>query len=253
MWLGRTIQIDGGGFGRKRGGGGPSSIYVIEHDVENIQAGQFGSTDAVVWWGSNGGYPAPARYNYAITDTNYKELVDKQLPLPHIEGDNPDDFEFLRLVKGTIKEYPGQMASDVYQRYDIIQATTGGSGGWGDPLARDPQAVIDDLKNRFTSAYVSKNIYGVIWDPQTMEVDVEATNAKRAEMKKARLARGIPAQEFKKQQKAKVLAGDVPPVPKSTYNDSFTRSDKILNMFREFYGLDESWKGFVNEKGEVHM
>jgi N-methylhydantoinase B/oxoprolinase/acetone carboxylase alpha subunit len=248
MWLGRRIQTDGHGYGRKRGGSPVSSLYVIEHDVKNIQSGGFGSTDKVVWWGAHGGYPAPARYNYALVDTDYKEKVDKQLPLPHGEGDDPHNIEFIKLLNGTVKEYPGQMASDMFERYDILHQTSGGSGGWGDPLSRIPQDVMNDLDLKFTSPYIAANVYGVVWDPKTMKVDEKATAAKRSEMKKQRLARSVPAQEFKEQQKIKVLAGKVPPVPKSSYNDSFTRSDKVLNLFREFYGLDENFTGFWEVK-----
>ena len=87
-WLGRGIQTDGGGSGKHRGGNTIASLYVIEPPIEFIESGAFMSGDKVfLSAGTMGGYPAAARYRYTMRDTNFAEAAEKQLPLPHEEGD----------------------------------------------------------------------------------------------------------------------------------------------------------------------
>ncbi|MGI5912744.1 MAG: hydantoinase B/oxoprolinase family protein [Syntrophomonadaceae bacterium] len=242
LWLGRGILKDGGGFGRKQGGSSVSSLYVVEH-VDQLESGSYGSNDYTVWNGMMGGYPAPARYRYCVIDTDYKERVDKQLPLPHGEGDDPTNPDFVKYLNGKLVRYPGQMSSDRFKRYSVLFMPGGGGGGWGDPLARDPEAVIYDIKMDFTSEWTAKNVYGIVWDPDTMKVDYAATEAKRQEMKNQRLQRGIPTKEYYEKERAKVLAGDIPPIPKKCLNECLKRSEKFMKEYREFWQLDDSFQG----------
>jgi len=36
-----------------------------------------------------------------------------------------------------------------------------GGGGWGNPLERDPAAVLDDVRNDYVSAEAAEKVYGV--------------------------------------------------------------------------------------------
>jgi N-methylhydantoinase B len=60
----------------------------------------------------------------------------------------------------------------------------GGGGGWGDPLDRDPQAVLDDVWDEYVSIDGAKRDYGVVitGDVQamTLELDLAATDSERA-------------------------------------------------------------------------
>ena len=57
---------------------------------------------------------------------------------------------------------------------------TGGGGGWGDPLDRDPEMVRADVIEDFVSAEKALNEYAVVLDPKSLAVDVEATQRLRA-------------------------------------------------------------------------
>ena len=59
---------------------------------------------------------------------------------------------------------------------------TGGGGGWGDPLERDPKAVQHDVAEEFISAQAALRDYGVVLTA-TRELDLEATQAQRKMMK----------------------------------------------------------------------
>jgi acetone carboxylase alpha subunit len=244
MWLGRGVQTDGGGYGRHSGGAGIESLYVIEHNPQYIESGASTPLDYVTNWGMMGGYPAAARYKYFLTDTNYTEAVEKQLPLPHSEGDDPENPEFAQLLKGKLLRRPAQCAGTSLKPYDLVHHTTGGGGGWGDPLLRDPASVAWDLKNGFISKHAASEVYCVVWDDKTFAVDEKATEKKRQEMRQRRLKRGIPAQEFKKIQREKLIAGQLPQICKITYNDCFKYSQKFLDKFKKFWSLDESFQRF---------
>jgi acetone carboxylase alpha subunit len=244
QWLGRGVQVDGGGYGRRSGGAGIESLYVVEHDPIYIETGSSTSFDTVTNWGMMGGYPAAARYKYMYIDTDYKERVTKQLPLPHSEGEDPANPEFAQLLKGKLVRKPAQASGTPVKVYDIILHSTGGGGGWGDPILRHPAEVIQDLKNGFISKHAASDVYCVVWDDATLAVDEAATAKKRQEMRELRKKRGVPAPEFIKTQSAKLKAGQLSQICKSMYNDCFKNSQKFLDKFRSFWSLDNNFKGF---------
>ncbi len=59
----------------------------------------------------------------------------------------------------------------------------GGGGGWGDPLDRDPQAVLDDVWDEYVSVEGALRDYGVVvtgaLEHMTLALDDEATAAER--------------------------------------------------------------------------
>jgi N-methylhydantoinase B len=66
---------------------------------------------------------------------------------------------------------------------DRIIAVAGGGGGYGDPLERDPENVREDVDNGFVSIEHAKQDYGVVIDPDTLKVDVDATTKLRSELR----------------------------------------------------------------------
>ncbi|SCM76391.1 N-methylhydantoinase B [uncultured Pleomorphomonas sp.] len=64
---------------------------------------------------------------------------------------------------------------------DVLRIGTQGGGGFGDPLAREPRLVRDDLLNGFISGKTANDVYGVVLDA-TGEVDEAATARRRREI-----------------------------------------------------------------------
>jgi N-methylhydantoinase B len=58
-------------------------------------------------------------------------------------------------------------------------------GGWGDPLAREPERVREDVLEGFVSLDAARDDYGVVLDPGTLLVDGAATEALRSERMQA--------------------------------------------------------------------
>ena len=55
------------------------------------------------------------------------------------------------------------------------------SGGYGDPVERDPQLVRSDVLDGFTTVERAERDYRVVIDPDTLEVDLAATARPREE------------------------------------------------------------------------
>ncbi len=66
---------------------------------------------------------------------------------------------------------------------DVITFYNPGGGGYGDPLERDPELVESDVINGYVSLEKAKEDYGVIIDPKTMKLDLEATQRLRNAMR----------------------------------------------------------------------
>jgi N-methylhydantoinase B len=67
-----------------------------------------------------------------------------------------------------------------------------GGGGWGSPFARDPGAVLRDVRNGYVSIEGARRDYGVVIsgepesDPEGLALDLAATAALRAVSGQAR-------------------------------------------------------------------
>jgi N-methylhydantoinase B len=72
------------------------------------------------------------------------------------------------------------------RRGDVFRHELAGGGGWGDPLARDPLAVLRDVRNEMLSADKARSDYGVIVDTQAWRVDQDASRRLRERMREAR-------------------------------------------------------------------
>ncbi|MFQ6065667.1 MAG: hydantoinase B/oxoprolinase family protein [bacterium] len=68
---------------------------------------------------------------------------------------------------------------------DVVSFQTGGGGGYGSPLERDPEKVLLDVINGYVSLQKAKEEYGVVIDEDKMKIDVKATRQLRDNMKKA--------------------------------------------------------------------
>lgn len=64
----------------------------------------------------------------------------------------------------------GKLARYVLQRGDVARMATGVGGGFGNPRMRTTEAVRQDVRNEYLTIEQAEEIYGVVLDPQTMEI-----------------------------------------------------------------------------------
>ena len=68
---------------------------------------------------------------------------------------------------------------------DAFMLRSGGGGGFGSPLEREPERVAFDVREEYVSVETARDIYGVILD-EDGAVDVDATKAQRKRLAKRR-------------------------------------------------------------------
>jgi N-methylhydantoinase B len=140
---------DSGGPGKHRGGVGFRINY---HPLAPVTFFSMIERAKTPLWGVDGGKEG-LRNNLQIHFSNGKDLT---------------------VLKTSGIELGGQ---------DRITGTAGGGCGYGDPMQRDPGEVRDDVLNDYVSAEGAKADYGVVINPDNLEIDVKATNLLRARTK----------------------------------------------------------------------
>jgi N-methylhydantoinase B len=84
-------------------------------------------------------------------------------------------------VAPTVTEAPMQTGERLVYRF-------GGGGGWGDPLARDPKAALEDVWDEYVSIDAARDEYGVVLtgtvEDMTLALDEDATEALRSQLRR---------------------------------------------------------------------
>jgi 5-oxoprolinase (ATP-hydrolysing) len=86
------------------------------------------------------------------------------------------------------ERWPSKVTAFRLKAGDTLTITVPNSGGYGDPLERDPELVLSDVLDGFTTLELAERDYGVVIDPETMQLDLEAT----ARLREERAARPLP-------------------------------------------------------------
>ena len=84
---------------------------------------------------------------------------------------------------GEARPLPSKFTMTI-RRGDTLRHTQPGGGGYGDPRQRDPAAVREDVLDERISLDHARSVYGVVLDPVTLTIDVEATAARRRQLVK---------------------------------------------------------------------
>jgi N-methylhydantoinase B len=178
LYLFRRHVTDSGGPGRFRGGMSGELAYV-PHKAGSSMSGLFAGTGAYMpnAMGLAGGLPGAAVRALRVANSDVGERVEQGLPLP---------ME-LEAAGGTIEVLQPKHPRTPLNGDDIWYHSWQAGAGYGDPLDRDPQAVLRDVRNLAVSAAAAHDIYGVVIADG--EVDEPGTLARREEIRHQRLGR----------------------------------------------------------------
>jgi N-methylhydantoinase B len=85
----------------------------------------------------------------------------------------------------------GKALNQVLHAGDAYVLRSGGGGGFGSPLDRDPASLERDVRCGYVSKEAAEKHYGAVFVPGTNKLDLVATGVRRAEMR----AQGLPHDE----------------------------------------------------------
>lgn len=146
------LRQDSGGPGKFRGGLG----IIRDYRIEGHKAGLTVTTDRVKYtppWGLFGGKAGKSSITVVYRNDGTEEKWRKISNLPLNEN-------------------------------EVVSFQTGGGGGYGSPLARDPEMVLRDVINGYVSIGSAKEDYGVVIDEKSMKIAFDATEKLRKRMEK---------------------------------------------------------------------
>ena len=138
---------DSGGAGTYRGGLSAAAEFEFESDGEAVVVAE--KTRASEVRGVEGGKSPPSKNAVIVY---------------------PGTDDELRL---------GKKADVTINPGDRLVVQPAGGGGFGDPLARDPERVAWDVLNEYVSPGQAQQVYGVVVDEKTCEVDAQGTSELR--------------------------------------------------------------------------
>jgi N-methylhydantoinase B len=75
--------------------------------------------------------------------------------------------------------YPQMLGNVGFKPGESFVFHSGGGGGWGDPFQRDPQLVVEDVRNQLVSRQQAAGAYGVVVT-DALELDHDATHKRRS-------------------------------------------------------------------------
>lgn len=189
-----TLAKDRVGFGKYRSGLGYEQIAA--HRGTPFWGYMTGCTGSVFTpsQGLFGGYGAPVYPLCKIKNIDIFEELERapeRIPFDILELMNNQPVEGADY--GT---YDMGMTFEVAAPGEVYMICQGAGGGYGDVLLRDPDLVVTDVRDDLISRETARDIYKVVLEPDSLVVDVSATEVLRAREREDRIRRGVPFDDF---------------------------------------------------------
>ena len=174
----RRELCDSGGPGRFRGGVGIEySVSPHKTPIPSMVGTMSSGIQVPAGRGLAGGMPGGPAGTTILRDTDVRALMAAgRLPASPAE-----------IAVGAVDVQAPKQHSRITAD-DVLVGQIQGGGGYGDPLARDPESVLRDLEQGLVSAAAAREIYGVV--VAEGELDGAATAATRSAIRQARRTDG---------------------------------------------------------------
>lgn len=196
LTLGRRLTVDNHGPGRHRGGSSVECMYMVWGVPEFFYGCMGTGSKFPTTPGLFGGYGSGANPLTVFKGSSSQEVIDA---LRDHAADVPYTAHELHQdggLPGTVESKRCTQSADLNKPGDLWILQVGGGGGYGDVLERDPDDVMRDLRETRISHWRATEVYRVVYDEETLLVDVDATQAARDAERAARIARSVPYDEF---------------------------------------------------------
>ena len=135
-----------------------------------------------------GGVPYRRDYRFTEEEAVLQVRSDRRRFRPYgLYGGRPGQPSQNIMNPGNGAEPLDSKLTMTFRQGDVFRHELAGGGGWGDPLERNPEHVLADVRNEYVSVDGARRDYGVVIDDSAWSVDVAATEKLR---KSRSLARG---------------------------------------------------------------
>jgi N-methylhydantoinase B len=175
LFLTSRLAPDTGGVGKHRGGLAPESLC-LPYGVDGWDITVFQNRMSTPASAVSGGYPgAGASIAFARhIAADVKECWDEGAELP------------VRDYVADAERPPARARGFRLNADDGYYIRATGGPGFGDPIDRDPAAVLDDVRRGFVTVEAARRGYAVVIDPERLKVDDGATRTAREEIRQDR-------------------------------------------------------------------
>ncbi|MAY46095.1 MAG: methylhydantoinase [Rhodobacteraceae bacterium] len=134
-----------------------------------------------------GGVSIQRAWRALADDTYFGVRSDKVFHPPHgLFGGAPGQPALTQIERGNALRTMPPLATkaETLDAGALVRHRMAGGGGYGDPLARQPARVAEDVLDGLVSVQAAADAYGVVFsDPVAALVDTAATTARRAQMR----------------------------------------------------------------------
>jgi hypothetical protein len=186
----------------------------------------------------SGAYPAPGCFHVTARGTNLADVIAAGKETPRDALEVIDYSKDGRLKVDNLQVWKYDPPELEMKHNDLWANATGGAGGWGDPIERQPEMVVEDLNLEMIEESFARGLYGVVANKNADGVWVlnsKETEKRRAEIRSERLEKSMPAKEWWLKQRQKVLDKSfIEPV-----SDMYRGSMSFPKFDREYRGF---WK-----------
>lgn len=173
LYLWRKLNPDSGGPGMYRGGQSMEYAWSV-YQTDKLTGAAVIACAEIPARGAGGGLPAAAGTWNTFHETNvHARMSDGHSVLEHS-------------LVGQNERQPSNVAGLELNDGDVLRMRCGAGGGLGDPLLRDPDAVLADIRNEYVTQQHAERIYGVVLGAAG-EVDKAATVERRTTVRHERL------------------------------------------------------------------
>lgn len=193
----RNYFLNSYGHGKYRGGLGVG-FGLMMHHVPWVALGAFGfGSKFPATMGIFGGYAVPPVFVQTVRGSNFKTLLSENTA--SLPANFDQMFERENPEQGKRELHHISLTIQPYMNGDTFYVPVGGGAGYGDPLERDPESVIQDLREERTTPWAAKHIYHVEYDERTLRLDKARTEESRKKTREERKKRGKSFSEFETQ------------------------------------------------------
>lgn len=189
------LEVNEGSYGGRPDSDGPDSVDNLIANTRNnpieelewrfpMRTERYELREEPAAAGQHRGGIGIVRKNTFLVDTVVTCEADRHesdVPWGIFGGEDGLNASVVKSGNGSAAEnWPSKVTARELKAGESIEITVPSGGGYGDPYLRRPERVLADVLDEFTTVERARSDYGVIIDPETLQLDTAGTERLRA-------------------------------------------------------------------------